>query len=125
MRYACWTVTVLAMGVLLMAPRTTFAQTAGEATAPSDSVQRVTHEGTGVVTAIEPDAHPQTVVVQTKAGDQDMTVGADVLEQTQITQGNTEKTLTDLKAGDRVWIRWKKTADALIADAIRILGPAS
>ncbi len=117
MRYALWSAALLA-AVLVTGPAVLSAQTTDNGT---QSAQAATHEATGVVTAVEPDAHPQTVVVQTKAGNQDMTVGADVFDQTKITQGNAEKSLADLKVGDRVWIRWKKTPDTLVADSIRIL----
>ncbi len=118
---------VLAMAVLLIAPCALYAQAATDNSQQAQnntSTESVTHEATGTVTAVEPNAHPQTVVIQSKAGNQDMTIGADVFNQTKISQGSTEKSLNDVKVGDRVWIRWTKTPDTLIADSIRILAPA-
>ncbi len=119
------TVGILAMSALILTVAPIAIAQSTDAAASSGQQQAVMHEGAGVVTAVEPDAHPQTVVVETKAGNQEMTVGAYVFDQTKITEGRSEKGLGDVKVGDRVWIRWKKTDDALIADSIRILGPAN
>jgi hypothetical protein len=119
------------MGVLVLRPGMLLAQTTASDMAPiaqdtaAQSAAPTTHEARGVVTAVDPNASPQTVVVQTvvptPTGTTDLTVGGDVVAQTTIRQGTTPKSLTDLQVGDRVWIRWTKTADTLVVDAIRIL----
>jgi hypothetical protein len=38
-----------------------------------------------------------------------------------IHEGKTVKTLADIKVGDRVWMKYDRSSDRLIADSIRIL----
>jgi Cu/Ag efflux protein CusF len=62
--------------------------------------------------------------MKTMEGKQALTVGVDVTDKTLIREGKARKTLTDIKAGDRVWMRYERTDGKLVADYIRILKPA-
>ncbi len=75
----------------------------------------------GVVTHVETSAHPHTLVMNTKLGTQAMTVGVDVPSSTKITENGAPKTLADIHKGDRIWMKWDRTANHLIADQIHIL----
>lgn len=75
----------------------------------------------GVVTAVEPSASPSTLTLKVMRGKQEETVGVDVPAGTKILAGKTAKTLADLKVGDRVWMKYDRTSDKLVADSIRIL----
>ena len=79
----------------------------------------------GQVAHVDTTAHPNTLVMNTMLGHQDLTVGVDVLPSTKITQGRTTKTLADIKQGDQIWMKWDRTANRLVADQIRILGTSS
>lgn len=90
------------------------------AAAPRPVVRRVR----GEVTAVEPAANPPALVVKVMRGKKEpLTVGVDVTDKTIIRQGKAKKTLEDIKVGDRVWMKYKRTNDKLVADAIHILGP--
>lgn len=78
----------------------------------------------GEVVAVEPQANPMTLTLNTMEGKQQLTVGVDVTDKTMIREGKVDKTLSDIKAGDRVWLKYQRSGDKLVADAIRIL-PAS
>ena len=77
----------------------------------------------GEVTAVEPEA--KTMVVKVMEGKKTLDVGVDVTDKTIIREGKTNKTLGDLKVGDRVWMKYEKSNDKLAADYIRILKPTS
>ncbi len=76
----------------------------------------------GEVTHVETSANPQTLTMNVKLGKQVETVGVDVPATAKITEGKTTKTLADVKVGDRVWMRYDRTSNGLVADQIRILG---
>lgn len=77
----------------------------------------------GEVTAVEPGA--KTLVVKAMEGKKALDVGVDVTDKTIIREGKANKTLGDIKVGDRVWMKYEKTSDKLVADSIRILKPAT
>jgi hypothetical protein len=54
-------------------------------------------------------------------GKEEETVGVEVPPTAKITQGKAAKTLADIKVGDRVWMKYDRTSDKLVADQIRIL----
>ncbi|HSB82713.1 MAG TPA: hypothetical protein VLM91_28395 [Candidatus Methylomirabilis sp.] len=75
----------------------------------------------GVVTAVEPSANPATLTLKVMRGKQEDTVGVDVPSSAKILEGKATKTLADIKVGDRVWMKYDRTSDTLVADTIRIL----
>ena len=77
----------------------------------------------GEVTAVEPGA--KTMVVKAMEGSKSLDIGVDITDKTIIREGKATKTLADLKIGDRVRLKYEKTADKLVADDIRILKPTS
>jgi hypothetical protein len=77
----------------------------------------------GEVTAVEHGA--KTLVVKAMEGKKALDVGVDVTDKTIIREGKANKTLGDIKVGDRVWMKYEKTSDKLVADSIRILKPAT
>lgn len=77
----------------------------------------------GEVTAVEPGA--KTMVVKAMEGKKALDVGVDVTDKTIIREGKANKTLGDIKVGDRVWMKYEKASDKLVADSIRILKPAT
>lgn len=77
----------------------------------------------GEVTAVEPGA--KTMVVKAMEGKKALDVGVDVTGKTIIREGKANKTLGDIKIGDRVWMKYERTSDKLVADYIRILKPAN
>ncbi len=76
----------------------------------------------GEVTHVESTATPPTLTVRVKRGKQTDTVGVDVPSTAKITEGKATKTLADIKVGDRVWMRYDRTSNGLVADQIHILG---
>lgn len=76
----------------------------------------------GEVTAVEPAA--KTLTIKAMRGKEEETVGVEVPPTTKITQGKAAKTLADIKVGDRVWMKYGRTNDKLVADQIRILKSA-
>lgn len=75
----------------------------------------------GEVAAVETGA--RTMVVKAMEGKKELTVGVDVTDKTVIREGKARKTLGDIKVGDRVWMKYQRTNDKLVADFIRILKP--
>ena len=113
----------LGAGVALAAPDTT---KPAEATKPSATqVEKAEFHRVvrGEVTAVEPGA--KTMVVKAMEGKKALDVGVDVTDKTIIREGKVNKTLGDIKVGDRVWMKYEKTSDKLVAESIRILSPAT
>ena len=75
----------------------------------------------GEVTAVEPGA--KTLVVKSTEGKQTLDVGVDVPDRAIIREGKANKTLADVRVGDRVWMKYERTSNGLVADSIRILKP--
>jgi hypothetical protein len=90
-------------------------ETAGEKETASDRTAR------GTVTAVEPSANPATLTLKVMRGKQEETIGVDVPAGVKIHEGKAVKTLSDIKLGDQVWMKYDRTSDKLIADSIRIL----
>ncbi len=120
---------VVAAGCLTLGAGTVFAAEKAakapasppQATAPA-AKKAVFHRVRGEVTAVEPGA--KTLVVKAMRGKEDVTVGVDVTDQTMIREGKAHKTLTDIKVGDRVWMKYERASNGWVADTIRILKPA-
>ena len=126
------------MKVLVLAAAGSFILGAGSAFASSDTSKaaRATNSTAsqmekksevrrvrGDVTAVEPQA--KTMVVKAMEGKKALDVGVDVTDKTIIREGKANKTLGDIKVGDRVWMKYEKTSDKLVANYIRILKPSS
>ncbi len=79
----------------------------------------------GSVTAVDTAATPNTLVMQAELGKQPATIGVDVPATTKIIEGKAKKSLTDIKPGDHVWMRYDRLSDRLVAEQIRILPPGS
>ncbi|MBI4241779.1 MAG: hypothetical protein HY613_08675 [Candidatus Rokubacteria bacterium] len=79
------------------------------------------HRVRGEVTDVETGA--RTMVVKAMQGKKELTVGVDVTDKTIIREAKAHKTLSDIKVGDRVWMKYERTNDKLVADFIRILKP--
>lgn len=75
----------------------------------------------GAVMAVEPSASPATLTLKVMRGKQAETVGVDVPATATIHEGKATKTLADVKVGDRVWMKYDRINDKLVADSIRIL----
>ncbi len=88
-------------------------------TAPRVEVRRVR----GQVAAVEPGATPPTVVVKVMEGKTPLIVGVDVTGKTLIWEGKARKTVSDIKVGDRVWLKYERTPSHLMAQDIRLLKP--
>jgi len=79
----------------------------------------------GVVTHVEPQAVPPTLVMKTMTGKDALIVGVDVPATTIIREGKAAKKLEDIKVGDRVRMRWDRLDNQLVADRIHILKASS
>jgi hypothetical protein len=86
---------------------------------PKPEIRRVR----GEVTAVEPSANPPTLTMKAIEGKQELTVGVDVTNKTIIREGKARKRLSDIKLGDRVWMKYERTDGKLVAEYIRILKP--
>ncbi len=73
----------------------------------------------GEVASVEIPA--KTLTVKTMKGKEPMTVGVEVPDTAKITQGKAIKHLADLKVGERVYLRYDRQNDKLVAEQIRIL----
>jgi len=89
--------------------------TAGEKEAAVDRIVR------GEVTAVETGA--KTLTVKAMRGKEVETVAVEVPDTAKIHQGKATKVLADIKVGDRVWMKYDRMSDKLVADQIRILKP--
>ena len=115
---------VLGAGVALASTEGTKSPEGAKATATHGMSKSEVRRVRGEVTAVEPAANPPTLVMKTMEGKQELTVGVDVTNKTTIREGKAQKTLADIKAGDRVWMRYERTDGNFVADYIRILEPA-
>jgi hypothetical protein len=79
----------------------------------------------GEVTAVEVSATPPTLTIKVMRGKAEETIGVTVPATARISQGKAAKTLTDIKVGDRVWLKYDQMKDRKEADQIRILKSAS
>jgi hypothetical protein len=111
----------LGAGLALASSDTSKATEATKPSAGSMEKQSEVRRVRGEVTAVEPGA--RTMVVKAMEGKKMLNVGVDVTDKTIIREGKTAKTLGAIKVGDRVWMKYEKTNDKLVADYIRILKP--
>jgi len=115
---------VLAAGVALASTEAAKAPEGSKATARQAMSKAEVRRVRGEVTAVEPSANPMTLTMKTKEGKEELTVGVDVTDKTIIREGKARKTLSDIKVGDRVWMKYERTDGKLVADYVRILKPA-
>ena len=106
---------VAAAILLLGAAPTMAAQDAGKA-----EVKAAERAATGTVTALTPAS--RTVVVESRLGGQPWILGVEVPEGLAITVGGKTKKLDDLKAGERVRLRWIREENRLVAESISVIG---
>jgi hypothetical protein len=125
MLMAALTAGSLALGLGLAQATTASSKTSGPSGsgAPQSEKKADIHRIRGEVTAVEPGAN--TMVVKAPEGKKELTVGVDVSDKTVIREGKAAKTLADIKVGDKVWMKYERANDKLVADFIRILKPAS
>jgi len=72
----------------------------------------------GKVTAVE--SGSRTIVMDAPVGKGLMTVGAEVPDKTSITAGKAAKTLSDIKVGDKIKMRYVRQEDKLVVQSIAI-----
>ena len=92
-----------------------------EKESPKEKEAAADRTARGVVTSVEPSANPATLTLKVMRGKQEDTVGVDVPTSAMIREGKAEKTLADIHVGDRVWMRYDRMSDKLVADTIHIL----
>ncbi|MBI4841359.1 MAG: hypothetical protein HY803_09860 [candidate division NC10 bacterium] len=74
----------------------------------------------GTVTAVTPAS--RTVVVESTLSGKPWILGVEVPEGLAITVGGKTKKLDDLKAGERVRLRWIREENRLVAESIAVVG---
>lgn len=114
-------VLTLGAGMALASTETSKAAEGSKGTASQAEKKSESHRVRGEVTSVEPDA--KTMVVKAMEGKKELTVGVDVTDKTIIRKGKTHKALSDIKVGDRVWMKYQRTNDKLVANFIRVLNP--
>lgn len=72
----------------------------------------------GRVVAVEPTS--QTIVMDVPLGKSTLTVGAEVLGESSITAGKAPRSLSDIKVGDRIRMKWVRKEDKLVVQSIVI-----
>ena len=108
-------------GIALAANEAPKAPEASKSATATEGGKASIHRLRGEVTAVEPGA--RTMTVKAMQNKQEQTVGVDVTDKTVIRQGKAHKTLGDIKVRDRVWMKYERTGDKLVAEAIHILKP--
>ena len=114
---------ILGTGVAIASSNTSQTNGATKSASKGTEEKSAMHRVRGEVTAVEPGA--KTMVVKAMEGKKALDVGVDITDKTIIREGKTNKTLGDIKVGDRVWMKYEKTSDKLVADYIRILKPTT
>ena len=84
----------------------------------SNTPRAEVHAVTGTVSAVQPTA--RTIEVKVARGKEHLLVGALLTDQTVIKEGKTGKSLTDLKVGDHVWMKFQRGSSGDIAKTIVI-----
>jgi hypothetical protein len=130
MRWRATLVSTLATGALLLGAQaarasTDVAKTTGEYKAPAaDRGQKSEiRQVRGEVIAVESQASPMTLTLNAMEGKQQLTVGVDVTDKTMIREGKVVKSLSDIKVGDHVWLKYQRSNDRLVAETIRLMPP--
>jgi len=114
-------VLVLAMGSPVLAStdkaqsRPEIVQVAAKSKRPAQKVRTFT----GEVASVDQTANTVTVKSKTRKG-KELTLGAKVNDKTVIKSGKATKTLADLKAGDKVSVKYRRTAEGDVASSILI-----
>lgn len=72
----------------------------------------------GKVVAVVPGS--RTIVMEAPIGKTTMTVGAEVPDKVSITAGKAAKSLSDIKVGDKIRLRWVREEDKLVVQSIAI-----
>ena len=72
----------------------------------------------GKVVAVE--LGSKTIVMETPAGKSVMTVGAEVPDKATITAGKATKSLSDIKVGDKIRMKYVREEDRLVVQSIAI-----
>lgn len=131
MRGAKVLMALLAAGALAMGAGVTLAGAAEQKAPESAKTTATSKQGKkeaavdrivrGEVLAVETNA--KTLTVKAMRGKEEETVGVEVPQTAKITQGKAVKTLADIKVGDRVWMKYDRMTNKLVADQIRILHP--
>ena len=75
---------------------------------------------TGTVLAVTPES--RTLVVESRLGGQPWILGVEVPERLAVTAEGKTRKLEDLKAGDRVRLRWNREENRLVAESIAVAG---
>lgn len=75
---------------------------------------------TGTVLAVTPES--RTLVVESRLGGQPWILGVEVPEGLAVTAEGKTRKLDDLKAGDRVRLRWNREENRLVAESIAMVG---
>ncbi len=76
----------------------------------------------GRITAIDTSASPETVTMNVGRGKNIKAMGVEVPSTVKIMEGKSAKTLSDVKVGDRVAMRYAREKNRLVAEQIHILG---
>jgi len=114
-------VLILAMGSPVLAStdkaqsRPEIVQVAAKSKRPAQKVRTFT----GEVASVDQTANTVTVKSKTRKG-KELTLGAKVNDKTVIKSGKATKTLADLKAGDKVSVKYRRTAEGDVASSILI-----
>lgn len=112
---------VLAMGSPVLAStdkaqsRPEIVQVAAKSKRPTQKVRTIS----GEVASVDQTANTVTVKSKTRKG-KELTLGAKVNDKTVIKSGKATKTLADLKAGDKVSVKYRRTAEGDVASSILI-----
>ena len=72
----------------------------------------------GKVVAVVPGS--RTIVMEAPVGKTIMTVGAEVPDKASITAGKAAKSLSDIKVGDKIRLKWVREEDKLVVQSIAI-----
>lgn len=75
---------------------------------------------TGTVLAVTPAS--RTLVVESRLGGQPWLLGVEVPDRLAVTAEGKTRKLEDLKAGDRVRLRWIREENRLVAESIAVVG---
>jgi hypothetical protein len=91
-------------------------------TAPTNvTAETVKRTVRGTVTATNPTADPQTIVIQVmQPNKEELTVGARVPKDARITRGTKTIRLAELKVGEKAEVTYLKSPDGLVAQSIHV-----
>ncbi|MBI4537440.1 MAG: hypothetical protein HY712_05735 [candidate division NC10 bacterium] len=110
-----WVGVIVATILLLVVSTAKAAQEEGRGVAKAGE-----RAATGIVTAVTPAS--RTLVVESRLGGKPWILGVVVPRDLAIGAGGKTKKLEDLKAGDRVRIRWIRKDNELVAESVGLAG---